>query len=263
MCARSKALANCHILVKKPFTFETPDTRRPLTLSQSPQYPPCFPITSAMRRWSFGKRCWVQGGERKSKWLETVYKEELTNDLFPLVIDNLFLPKEDARGNGQPGALVGDTVPVLGHPEPRPLTEAEQPQWLLYLARMAETFGRTRDTFRLTKQLFKLKCDVREQISLTELRLLDSAYTNTINPIRNMYKTGIRIERRLRDQTRIRVQIGRKAADDKAFTAAESALLANKEIEQTAENMLTVRTTITSPIFAYHYRLITNTLCSA
>ena len=106
-----------------------------------------------MRRWSFGKRCWVQGGERKSKWLETVYKEELTNDLFPLVIDNLFLPKEDARGNGQPGALVGDTVPVLGHPEPRPLTEAEQPQWLLYLARMAETFGRTRDTFRLTKQL--------------------------------------------------------------------------------------------------------------
>ena len=194
-----------------------------------------------MRRWSFGKRCWVQGGERKSKWLESVYKEELTNDLFPLAIDNLFLPKEDARGNTQPGALVGDTLPVLGHPEPTPLTEAEQPQWLLYLARMAETFGRTRDTFRITKQLFKLKCDKRELISLAELRLLDSAYTNTINPIRNMYKTGIRIERRLREQTRIRVQIGRKAADDKAFTAAESSLLASKEIEQTAENMLTVR----------------------
>ena len=205
------------------------------------QYPPCFPVTSAMRRWSFGKRCWVQGGERKSKWLESVYKEELTNDLFPLAIDNLFLPKEDARGNTQPGALVGDTLPVLGHPEPTPLTEAEQPQWLLYLARMAETFGRTRDTFRITKQLFKLKCDKRELISLAELRLLDSAYTNTINPIRNMYKTGIRIERRLREQTRIRVQIGRKAADDKAFTAAESSLLASKEIEQTAENMLTVR----------------------
>ena len=129
-----------------------------------------------MRRWSFGTGGWTIE-KPKSKWVEGVSELPLTNDRDALPLDSLFLPAENA-GKQERGALIGADVP-----------ESEHPQWLFYLGRTAEAFGRVRDAYHVTGLLITMKCELRLPITLAELRLFGAFNCSWTLPKTNLPAT--------------------------------------------------------------------------